>query len=223
MRLHPILRLLCLTATITATSLHAQSPTSGFYGGHTLQLVASPDGSFTAAFYDETGAGQFSCGFLLHSDGHPSAPNVYKIITWWPDEELNHGSDDEVVSGTLTTSPTGLKLQLPKQAHGGCWNVDTDLDQGHPVDLDRDADRDKDTPATSNTWQSLRIVKTERVPLRPHPDPTIKTRPYIVRGNVVLVTDTEGSWLHVLFYSYMSGKAFTGWLQESDLLPVRIP
>jgi len=222
LRRHPALRtlrLLCLCAAVTvATSLHAQRPTSGFYGDHTLQLVASPDGSFTAAFYDETGAGKFSCGFLLHGDGKPSAHGVYRIVTWWPDKELNGGSDDEVVPGTLTASPKGLTLQLPKQAHGGCWNVNFDLDHGNPVDLDRD----KDTSTTSTTWQSLRVVKTPRASLRPQPD-TANTRPYIVRGDVVLVTATQGSWLHVDYYSYTGGKTFTGWLQESDLLPVRIP
>jgi hypothetical protein len=207
--------LLCALAPIT----QAQTPTSGFYGDHTLQLVAAPDHSFTAAFYDETGGGKFSCGFLIHSDGHPSAPNVYKIITWWPDKELNGGNvDDEVVPGTLTLTPTGLILQLPKQAHGGCWNVNADLDQGNDVDLDRD----KDTPSTSTTWQSLRVIKTPRVSLRPQPN-VPATRPYIVRGDVVLVTATQGSWLHVLYYSYMGGKSFTGWLQESELLPTHTP
>ena len=211
--------LLCLCAATLSASLHAQTPTSGFYGDHTLQLVAAPDHSFTAAFYDETVAGQFTCGFLLHSDGHPSAPNVYKIITWWPSNELNGDNvGDEVVPGTLTTSPTGLTLQLPKSAHGGCWNVNGDLDQGKPVDLDRD----KDTPSTSNTWQSLRVIKTPRVSLRPQPN-IPATRPYIVRGNVVLVTATQGPWLHVLYYSYEGGKSFAGWLRQFDLLPIHIP
>ena len=205
-----------LLASLTA---HGQTPASGFYGEHTLQLVVAPDHSFTAAFYDETGGGKFSCGFLLHSDGHPSAPNVYTVTTWWPDKELNGGNvDDEVVSGTLTTTPTGLTLQLPKSAHGGCWNVNADLDQGHPVDLERD----KDTPATSTAWQSLRVIKSARVSLRPQPNAT-STRPYIVRGDVVLVTATQGPWLHVLYYSYMGGKSFTGWLQESELLPTHTP
>ena len=222
MRRHPALdtlRLLCLCAAATiAPSLHAQQPTSGFYGDHTLQLVAAPDGSFTASFFDETGASQFTCGFLLHSDGKPSTRGVYKIITWWPARELNGGDvDDEVVRGTLTASPKGLTLQLPKQAHGGCWNVNADLDQGHPVDLDRD------NSPPQPTWQSLRVVKTQRVPLRQHPDPSATPRPYIVRGDVVLVTATQGSWLHVDYNSYTGGKTFTGWLQESDLLPTRIP
>jgi hypothetical protein len=208
------------TAALLTASLHAQSPTSRFYGDHTLQLVAAPNGSFTAHFYDETQAGKFSCGFLLHSEGHPSTRNVYRITTWWPARELN-GDDveDEVVPRTLTVSPTGLILQLPKQAHGGCWNVNFDLDQGNPVDLDRD----KDTPSSFPTWQTLRVVKSPRVSLRPQPDPTTNTRPYIVRGDVIFVTATQASWLHVIYCAAMGTKTFTGWLQESDLLPARIP
>jgi hypothetical protein len=214
--LYPALSL-CLSLTAALTP-HAQTPTSGFYGDHTLQLVAAPDHSFTAAFYDETGGGKFSCGFLLHSTGHPSAPNVYTITTWWPYTDLDGKGPDEIISGTLTTTPTGLVLQLPKSAHGGCWNVNGELDQGEPVDLDRD----KDTPSTSTTWQSLRVLKSPRVSLRPQPN-VPATRPYIVRGDVVLVTATKGPWLHVLYYSYTGGKSFTGWLQESDLVPNHTP
>ena len=215
----PALRILCLCAATIVTSLHAQKIPSGFYGDRTLQLVAAPDGSFIASFYDETGAGNFTCGFLLHSDGHASAQGIYKIVTWWPYTDLDGKGPDEVVRGTITASPKGLTLQLPKQAHGGCWNVNGDLDQGNPVDLDRD----KDNPPTATTWQSLRVVKTSRVPLRPRPDPTLINRPYIVRGDVVIVTDTQGQWLHVLYYSFSTAKTFTGWLEESDLLPLRIP
>jgi hypothetical protein len=226
--LRPTALLLCLcAATLTA---HAQKPTSGFYGDHTLQLVTAADGSFTAAFYDETGAGKFSCGFLLHSDGHPSAHNVYKVVTWWPYTDLDGTGPDEVVRGTLTATPKGLTLQLPKQAHGGCTSVNIDLDEGGPIDLDRDKEHDPTLTHDQNhaaspspaTWQSIRVIKAPRVSLRPQPNAT-STRPYIVHGDVVIVTATQGAWLHVLFYSYEGGKSFTGWLQESELAPAHIP
>jgi len=223
---HPALHLLCLLAAIS-TTVHAQKPTSGFYGDHSLQLVTAPDGSFTASFYDETGNGNFTCAFLLHGDGHPSAHGVYKVVTWWPYTDLDGTGPDEVVRGTITASPKGLTLQLPKSAHGGCMNVNRDLDEGGPIDLNRDNERDLDQNHTASpaptTWQSLRVVKTSRVPLRPRPDPTLINRPYIVRGDVVIVTDTQGQWLHVLYYANIGGKTFTGWLEESDLLPIHTP
>jgi hypothetical protein len=216
----PRLLPLLLLATLTPT-LQAQTPTSGFYGGHTLQLVASPDGSFTASFFDQTGAGQFTCGFLLHAHPQPAAHGTFNIVTWWPYHQLHGTGDNEVVRGTLRLSDTGLTLQLPAQAHGGCWNVNGDLDQGKPVDLDRDSP-DPKAPAVQ-TWQALRVITTERVSLRPQPEASAPTRPYLVRGNVILVTASQGPWLHVAYYSYNTGNTFTGWLQESDLLPNTIP
>ncbi|MGA8940308.1 MAG: hypothetical protein WB439_14190 [Acidobacteriaceae bacterium] len=201
--------LLCLAAS----TIHAQvpKPISGFYGDHTLQLVAAPDGSFTGSFYDETVAGQFTCGFLIKSTTPPSKDGVYKIISWWPAKELGEPVDDEVVNGTLRVSANRLTLQLPKDAHGGCWNVNADLNNGQPIDLDRDQ--------AEPTWKALRVVKAKRVPLLHQPTPSAPSRPYIVQGDVVIVTGKQGSWLHIVYNAYSSSKTFTGWVQDSDLLP----
>jgi hypothetical protein len=208
-----ILCLLICSAAGSASILHAQAhkPTSGFYGDHTLQLVVAPNGSFTGNFFDETGGGQFTCGFLIKSTSPPSGDGTYKIVSWWPAKELGEPVDDEVVNGTLRVTADSLTLQLPKDAHGGCWNVNGELNNGEPVELAVD----KPEP----TWKSIRVVKTKRVPLRPQPSLSATSRPYIVQGNVVIVTEQQGPWLQVDYSSTMGGKTFTGWVQESDLLP----
>ena len=206
--------LLAVSAGVVA---HAQSPllVSGYYGDHKLQLVVSPDGTFSGSFFDEVGAGRFSCGFLLHGEGDHTKHGVYKITTWWPTTQLDGGKDDEVISGTLRTSPKGLTLQLPKRVHDGCGVVDRQLDAGMPVELRRGEQQ--------SLWRELRVLHARHASLRQLPEETAEASAEMEQGDVVAIVATRGTWQHVTFYSYTAGKTFSGWVQESDLLPFSVP
>jgi len=197
------------------TQIQNKKPITGRYDS--ISIVAKSDGSIVGDFYDETGAGQFSCGFLLYSDGRPDADGKYKVVTWWPFKEL--GIDlsrvgDNVAWGTLRFVNDALFLQLPKQAHGGCWNVNPDLDQGQEVALD--------LMHPHPEWKEIRVVKAEKAYLHKAPDLNDHARAYVIQGDTVFVTEQRGKWLHVQYYT-VELRESTGWVQESDLLPFRVP
>src|SRR5579883_3007636 len=183
-----------------------KKPVTGRYDS--VSIVVKSDGSIMGDFYDETGAGQFSCGFLLYSDGK------YKVVTWWPFQELGIKLGDNVVWGTLRFANDALFLQLPQHAHGGCWNVNPDLDQGQEVELD--------LMHPHPEWREIRVVKAKRAYLHKAPDLNDHTRAYVTEGDTVFVTEQRGKWLHVQYYT-VELRESTGWVQESDLLPFRVP
>ena len=184
------LSLALCAATLSSTSI-AQSPpphaVSGIYGDGVLQLAVPPDNStITGYFFDQTGAGQFSCGFLLYAVGPPSPDGTYKVSTWWPLHEFDpHLTDDELIIGQLRISGSSVILRLPKQAHGGCWNVNPELDQGEDVLLDRNS--------VEPTWHDQRVVLAQKLRLYPSPDAATPTHAYLVQGDVLNITETHGS------------------------------
>ena len=194
-----------LAALILAPTL---GPTPGIYDS--LQLAVNPaTGIITGSFFDQTAGGQFTCGFLLYSDGKPSTDGVYRIITWSP----NPGDEQEIVSGILRFVGESAVLKLPKQAHGGCWNVNPELDRGEETTL---------TFETRKAWREERMIKDQKVWFYSRPDRSAKTASYVVTGDSVAVTDRRGDWLHV-DYVGSSRKTKSGWIQNDGLYPVLPP
>jgi hypothetical protein len=216
-RIAALRTLVCLLLLGAGTLLHAQSPmlTSGFYGDHRLQIVVAPDGTFSGSFFDETGAGKFTCTFLVHGDGQHSKRGGYRVVTWWPTTQLDGGKNDEVVVGALRVSAKGIELQLPKSAHDACGNVNHDLDAGNPVELRRGQQHP--------LWRELRVVLSKQVVLLQQPDTTVETGATMEQGDLVTVLSTRGPWQHIEFYSYTAGRTFSGWVKDADLLPFNVP
>jgi hypothetical protein len=207
-------KFVCIFAIGAGTVVHAQSPllTSGFYGNHTLQLVVSPDGSFTGHFFDKAGVGAaFTCNFLIHGDGKNAKRGAgYRVMTWWPTTQLDGGKNDEAVYGVLRLSPKSLTLQLPKGAHDGCFYVNKLLDVGWPVELKRE---DQET-----LWRELRIVQVKHTLLHAQPDAASETSEEIYQGDVVTIVATRGEWQHIDYYSQTAGRTLIGWVKDSTLL-----
>lgn len=193
--------------------VRANTAKSGTYD-NILHVVVHPDGSLDGYFYEERMAGQFSCGFLLHSDNGPDAKQLYHVVTWWPYAALHEMDDNEIAHGTLSFSRDAATLQLPKEAHGGCDSVDFELAQGQAMKI---------SFSTKNiNWLQPRVVKDKKVNLRNQPDLADKSKAYVVEGDVVMVTERKNSWLHVEFTT-TGDKSFSGWVQDASLLPFSVP
>jgi hypothetical protein len=195
----------------------AQQPQTGIYGD-TLTLIRMPDGSLTGSFAEERGEQpSFSCGFLLQSAGPLSPEHRMPVTTWWPDRELNGGKDDGVTTGTLFVQGDSVSLQLPEQAHGGCWNVEPELDHGEVTEIGAGAPHPE--------WKSLRVVASSRLALHHRPDANDITKAYIVRGDILALLDTtpqDGVWHHVQLVA-AGGPKGTGWVLDSGLMPWSVP
>ena len=183
-----------------------------------LTLIQQPNGVLIGKFYEESGVGaQFSCGFLLQSTGPLSPAGELPIITWWPDRELNGGNDDEVSRGTLFVQDGSVSLKLPKSAHGGCWNVEPELNQGQQFDIG--------TGNPHPEWKSLRIVASNKLEFHHRPDANDFTKAYILKGDTLALLDTSpqnGVWRHVQLIT-AEGPKSTGWVLDSGLLPFTVP
>lgn len=83
-------------------------------------------------------------------------------MTWWPDRELHGTEDDEVTKGTLTLRNGTAFLQLPKQAHGGCWRVEPELDEGEEIEVG--------TAVKHPEWKNLAVVASSRLDFHHRPD-----------------------------------------------------
>jgi hypothetical protein len=194
-----------IAALLLASS---QTPQPGLYDS--LQLAVNPEtGVITGSFFDQTGRGQFTCSFLLHSNGTPSADGVFRIVTWSP----NPSDDQEVVNGTLRFVGSSAVLKLPPKAHGGCWNVNPDLDHGEDTTL---------TFENAKPWREERMVNASKAWFYNRPDESGKTAAYIVDGDVVAVIERRGDWSHV-DYVGSSGKIKDGWIQSKGLSPITPP
>ncbi len=193
------------------------SPITGSYGD-ILTLVQRADGSLIGSFKEEEDPGPaFSCGFLLQSRGPLSATGELPVVTWWPDRELNGGKDDEVTTGTLFLRGDSVSLQLPKQAHGGCWRVEPELDAGELFEVG--------SGQLHPEWKALRVVGSDKLPFHHQPDANDLTKAYVVRGDLLALLDTapqDGVWHHVVLIT-SEGPKSTGWVLESGLLPWSVP
>jgi hypothetical protein len=191
-------------------------PATGFYGD-TLTLIRMPDGTLHGDFGEERGEQPvFSCGFLLQSTGPASPDGKVPVATWWPERELHGSGKDEVTLGTLILHGGSVSLQLPAQAHGGCWNVEPELDHGEEAEVG--------SVDPHPEWRSLRVVG-QKLAFHHRPDANDVTKAYLVGGDTVALLDDSpgnGLWRHVQLVGW-NGVRGKGWVQESGLLPWVVP
>ncbi len=193
----------------------AEGPASGLYGS-SLTLIRNPNGSVMGSFFEDAGPA-VSCSFLLQSKGSISANGEMPISTWSPDRELHRTDNDELTSGTLVFRDDIISLQLPKKAHGGCWRVEPQLDNGEVFKVG--------TGKPHPDWKSLRIVASGKLELHHRPDANDLTKAYVVSGDVLAVLGTmpqDGLWHHVQLTT-SEGPTATGWVPDSGLLPWSVP
>lgn len=201
-----LMKILLLAAALLAPTTPAPKP--GMYDS--LQLAVNPaTGVITGSFFDETGMGQFTCGFFLYSDGRPSADGVYSVVTWTSIQ----GVALERAKGSLRFVNGSALLKLPARAHGGCWNVNPELDQGEDTLLDYQR------PAP---WREERIVRDAKAWFYSRPDQSAKSAAYVVLDDAVAVLEERGDWLRVDYIGEY-GKRRTGWMQKRSLSPLVPP
>jgi hypothetical protein len=75
-------------------------------------------------------------------------------------------NDQEIVTGILRFVGESAVLKLPKQAHGGCWNVNPELDRGEEMIF---------TFETRKAWREERMIKDQKVWFYSRPDLSAKT------------------------------------------------
>lgn len=188
--------MLLLALTIAARA-EAPAPATGSYG--TLTLGFDPKTREITGYHeDHTGSeGQFSCIFALRG---VLAGDTAALATAYPE-------DGEKIPGTLTFSGDTVQIKLERE-HGGCWNVQHFADP---------------TPASFSLeeaapWVAVRIVASERAYFRSTPGGKPR-RAYVVKGDLVGVTETSGEWGYVV-YTNAAGKVTRGWIAASDLYPL---
>lgn len=195
----------------------SELPEAGLYGT-TLTLIRQPGGGLIGSFDESSGEQpSFSCAFLIASAGPLSPEKRMPITTWWPDRELNGGTDDQVTTGTLFFQGGVVSLQLPEQAHGGCWNVEPELDHGEITEIGSGVPHPE--------WKAIRVVSAHKLPFHHSPDAKDASKAYLVHGDTIAVLNeapTQGDFQHVQLLGPEGAKG-SGWILNSGLLPWSIP
>lgn len=156
----------------------------------------------SATGWDEQAkAPRFVCSFYLYGEmqGDSFKPS-FKIITWWPGDDL-----EEPINGDLTFKADGSVSVRLESEHGGCWNVN------HFADKDRPSDHALDK---LGSWTSVRLVKVRRAYFYNKPNEQMRRKAYLTKDNVIRVFSQTSGWV---LAEYGDEKTTRGWIKESDL------
>lgn len=193
---------LSLSLLLNVTCAYASPLHSGIYEG--LLLAVSSSGNITG-YYSESAEDsvQRTCTFFL--SGNVSGKAEMAITSW--------SSPQLILPGKIRGNTDGVTLTIPEgQNHAGCISVILpDINSGLGLEMTK-----------QTHWQSLVQAINPRVYLNSTPNQDRQRKAWIVKGDVAGVLQTESGWTK-LQYVNSEGKATSGWVHDSDILPITPP
>lgn len=184
-------------------SLAAASAGEGFHSGiyEGLMLAVDPAGDVTGVYREAQGEGVTkTCSFDLFGKASQNAAPVTTRNT-------------QAFPGQLAADDKAVTLKIEKgREHPGCGLVLLpEIAEGLSLDL---------TAATD--WTQLRRIVSPRAYFYADAAGHDKTKVYVVSGDIVGVTATEGPWLKVEYWRDGARKA-AGWIGPDDSKPIGAP
>lgn len=187
---------------LSAGFAYASPLYSGVYEG--LLLAVSSSGNITG-YYSESAEDsvQRTCTFFL--SGNVSGKAEMAITSW--------SSPQSILPGKIRGNTDGVTLTIPEgQNHAGCISVILpDINSGLDLEMTK-----------QTHWQSLVQAINPRVYLNSTPNQDTQRKAWVVKGDVAGVLQTESGWTQIQYVN-SDGKATSGWVQDSDILPITPP
>jgi hypothetical protein len=180
---------------LLGASAQAAPLKSGLYEG--LMLAVAPDGAVQGHYLELQGEGPSKrCAFFLAGPG--SSGRV----------QINSWSAVGTMEGTLSTHEDGVLLSTQGgRDHDGCGMVLLPLiDRGLPL-----------SKVADGGWTQLRVVRDTRLFFHAAPQASTRRQGYLVRGDVVGISQEVEGWALAEFVNRTTGRRTSGWLATDGL------
>lgn len=180
---------------LLGASAHAATLKPGLYEG--LMLAVAPDGTVQGHYLELQGEGPSKrCSFFLAG---PSSSGRVRINSW---------SAVGTMEGTLSTHGDDVLLSIQGgRDHDGCGMVLLPL-----IDISLPLSKVAD-----GAWTQLRVVRDTRLFFHASPQASSKRQGYLVRGDVVGISQEVEGWALAEFVNRTTGRRTSGWLAADGL------